>query len=82
MLTLSILKLLPSFTSLSINLVNLKVLKPSINLVSKELDEFRKKNLSLSFDVPNVYENLNFKSINFEDVNFSYDKKTVISNLN
>ena len=81
-LTLSILKLLPSFTSLSINLVNLKVFKPSIYLVSKELDEFRKKNLSLSFDVPNEYENLNFKSINFEDVNFSYDKKkTVISNL-
>lgn len=83
LLTLSILRLFPSFNSLSINFVALKINKPSIILVSQQLKEFEKLNLSNNFNNNNKSFNLDLKNINFKDVDFFYNKdKNIISSLN
>ena len=83
LLTLSILRLFPSFNSLSINFVALKINKPSIILVSQQLKEFEKLNLSNNFKNNNKSFNIDLKNINFKDVDFFYNKdKNIISSLN
>lgn len=83
LLTLSILRLFPSFSSLSINLVALKINKPSIILVSQQIKEFEKLNLSNNFKNNNKSFNIDLKNINFKDVDFFYNKdKNIISSLN
>ena len=83
LLTLSILRLFPSFNSLSINLVALKINKPSINLVTQQIKEFEKLNLSNNSKNDNKSFNIDLKKINFKDVDFFYNKdKNIISDLN
>jgi ATP-binding cassette, subfamily B, bacterial PglK len=83
LLTLSILRLFPSFSSLSINLVALKINKPSTILVSQQIKEFEKLNLSNNFKNNNKSFNIDLKNINFKDVDFFYNKdKNIISSLN
>ena len=70
LLTLSILRLFPSFNSLSINLVALKINKPSINLVTQQIKEFEKLNLLNNSKNDNKSFNIDLKKINFKDVDF------------
>ena len=82
-LTLSILKLLPAFISLSINIVSLKINKPSIDLISRELEDFNKLGNYFKALNKSKITNIDLKRIKFEKVEFSYDeKKKVISELN
>ena len=83
LITLSLLRLVPVFTLISVHINSLRFLNISKKIIT---NEFRisqaKKNLRVHHEYKN-YDKENFKSLVIKKVNFSYDKKkNIIQNLN
>ena len=83
LITLSLLRLIPVFTLISVHINSLRFLNISKKIITNEFYNSQvKKNIRVNHQYKN-YDKVDFKSLKIKKVNFSYDKdKNIIQNLN
>ena len=83
LITLSLLRVVPVFTLISVHIDSLRFLSVSKKIITNEFRFSKaKKNIRAHQGYKN-YDKGNFKSLSIKNVNFSYDKnKNIIQNLN
>jgi ATP-binding cassette subfamily C protein len=83
LITLSLLRLIPVFTLISVHINSLRFLNVSKKIIFKEFSNANKRKKIDNRNTISVSKKEKFKSLRLRNVNFSYDKnKKIINNLN
>jgi len=83
LITLSLLRLVPVFTIISVHINSLRFLSVSKKIITNEFRNSHSRKNIKDQDTYKAYDKENFMSLSIKKVNFSYDKnKKIIQNLN